>query len=378
MVTAGGVRVEALATAARTIGRTLTVVETLRGSSRTRVVRAAVDGGPETVIVKAHAARFADHWARESAALAVLRGRGLPVPDLIAVVDDPPLVVLRDLGDGPSLADALLGEDAAVATRRLNAWADALATLHAATTGDGPRFAAALGAEVSTVDSTPGLLADAADLLATRLPDLGIAPRASALAQLRNAAAAFGPGGHALTPADACPDNNVATPSGLVLLDFEQATMRHVAWDAAYLVLPWPSCWCSWDLPAEAADAALTRWRTAVATAIPVVGTEAFDRDLDLAVTAWAFLSSAWFLAGALEEERGAPGGERRGPTRRTVIQHRMRLATQRDIAMPALVDLADEILGATVRRWGDLRLQIAPAYRDGGPNWTGRDGGRV
>lgn len=259
-------------------------------------------------------------------------GRGLPVPDLIAAVDDPPLVVLKDLGDGPSLADALLGADAATATQRLYAWVDALATLHAATTGDAPQFAAAMGAGAGTVDSMPDLLAGAADLLTA--------------------------------PADACPDNNVVTPAGLVLLDFEQATVCHVAWDAAYLLVPWPSCWCSWGLPTEVSRAALARWRAAVAPSIPVVESTAFDRDLDVCVVAWAFLSSAWFLARAIDEEHEAPGGGLRGPTRRAVIRHRMGLAAQRSAVMPALADLAEKVLTVTAQRWGDLRLQTAPAYR--------------
>jgi len=355
---------DVLAAAERALGRTLTAVETLRGSSRSRVVRAALDGAPGTVIVKTHEPRFADHWARESAALTVLRRRGLPVPELIAVVEDPPLVVVEDVGDGPNLADALLGEDAAAATELLYAWVDALATLHAATIGDGSRFAAALGADVSTVDSMPDLLTGAADLLTAQLPALGIAPGTEALAEVRSATAALSPDADALTPADACPDNNVASPAGLVLLDFEQATMRHVAWDMAYLLVPWPSCWCSWGMPAEVTDAALTRWRMAVAPAIPVVSTAAFDRDLDVTVAAWAFLSSAWFLAGAVDEEHEAPGGGVRGPTRRAVIRHRMRLAAQRRAVLPALADLAEEVLAATARRWGDVRLQTAPAYR--------------
>jgi len=351
-----------LAAAQRATGCPLTTVATLRGGRRTRVVRATVGGGPDTVVVKAHEREFADHWARESAALTVLRGRGLPVPDLIAAIDDPPVTVMSDAGDGPSLADALLGDDAAVATQRLHAWADALAMLHAATTADGPRFAAALGAGFSTVDSMPGLLAGAADRLVAQLPALGITPDERALAELRGAAAALGPDAHALTPADACPDNNVTTPVGLVLLDFEQATVRHVAWDAAYLLVPWPSCWCSWDIPADVADAALARWRAALAPAIPVVGSAAFDRDLDVAVAAWALMSSAWFLAGALDEETSA--GEAPGPTRRAVIQHRMRLVTRRRAVLPTLANLAEEILAATTQRWGNLRLRLAPAYR--------------
>ena len=128
-------------------------------------------------------------------------------------------------------------------------------------------------------------MAGAADHLSKELPRLGIAPSAQALVELRSAADVLAPQAQALSPADACPDNNVSTPDGLVLLDFEQATVRHVAWDVAYLLLPWPSCWCSWDLPADIANATVARWRAAVAPTIPSVGTKAFDHDLDVSVT---------------------------------------------------------------------------------------------
>jgi Ser/Thr protein kinase RdoA (MazF antagonist) len=352
--------VEALAVAAEAIGAPLAVVAQLRGSTRSSVVRATVGGGPRTVIVKAHDPVFADHWRRESVALAALRGRGLPVPELLAAVEDPPLVVLADAGDGPNLADALLAGSAgsagsaATATDRLHAWADALATLHTATTG----------LDLSIVDTMPELTDGACAMLVERLPALGITPGARALADLRATPGWFTTRADALTPADACPDNNVQTPQGLVLLDFEQACVRHVAWDAAYLLVPWPSCWCSWGLPARVADAALARWRAAVARAVPAVGDAAFDRDLDVAVVAWSMMSSAWFLAGAADEEHEPSGAGPVGPTRRAVIRHRMRLVTERRGISPPLADLAGEVLAATADRWGDRHLDVAPAYR--------------
>jgi len=85
---------DTLAVAGEAIGHRLAETARLRGSDRSSVVRATVDGGPGTVIVKAHDPAYADHWRRESEALAALRGRGLPVPELLAAVEDPPLVVL--------------------------------------------------------------------------------------------------------------------------------------------------------------------------------------------------------------------------------------------------------------------------------------------
>lgn len=314
------------------------------------------------MVVKAYESAFADNWARESAALTVLRGRGLPVPNLIVAVREPPLVVLEDVGAGPSLADALLGDDPATATARLSAWVDALARLHVATTGDRGHFAALLDTDPSTVDMMPALLAGAADQLAELLPSIGVEVDGVAWAELRSATAALSPGADSLTPSDACPDNNVSTPEGLVLLDFEHATVRHVAWDAAYLRVPWPSCWCSWNLPTAVADAALARWRGAVAPAIPIVGTPAFDRDLEVAVSAWAFLSLAWFLPGALQG--AAHRRQPKGLSRQVVIQARMRQAASHGTVLPALAELAAAVLAETRERWGDLRFDVAPAYR--------------
>ncbi|GIJ71128.1 phosphotransferase [Virgisporangium ochraceum] len=350
---------EALTAAAGTLGKPLTIATRLRGSDRSTVVRATVDGGPDTVIVKAHRPEYAADGRREAAALAALRGRGLPVPELLATVDDPALVVLADAGDGPNLADALLGDDAATATARLHAWADALAALHAAavSTVDGP--------PAELADHMPDLLADAADRLVTHLPALGVTPAEPALADLRAAAGRFTTRVDALTPSDACPDNNVMTRDGMVLIDFEEACVRHVAWDAAYLLLPWPSCWCSWGLPDGVARTALGRWRETLARHIPAVAGTDFDRDLDVAVVAWAVMSSAWFLRGALDEEHEPPAGTPpRGPTRRAVIRHRLRLVTARREVSPALAALADEMLAATADRWGDHHLAVAPAYR--------------
>jgi hypothetical protein len=88
------------------------------------------------------------------------------------------------------------------------------------------------------------------------------------------------------------------------------------------------------------------------------------DKHARIAVVGWAFMSSAWFLAGALDEERESSGDELGGPTRRAVIRHRMRLAVQRSAVAPALANLAEQVLAATEQRWGDRRLDNAPAFR--------------
>src|SRR3546814_15672777 len=51
-----------------------------------------------------------------------------------------------------------------------------------------------------------------------------------------------------VTPGDTCPDNNLLPDGVAHLMDFEFAEVRHPAWDAAYLTLPWQTCWFAWQV----------------------------------------------------------------------------------------------------------------------------------
>jgi hypothetical protein len=358
-------------------------VEVLGGSARSHVVRARTDGGsglPPTVVVKAHL-EATDYAAdvREAAALGLLTAAGSDLaPRLIAVAEEPPLVVLDDLGAGfRSLADALMGADVALAETGVLAWAEAMAELHGTTSGLGDEFATSLasaahrlGRDTPPTDDMPGALDDAARSLAEQLPRLvGIAPSVEALDVVRHLDSLFGGGRacRALTPSDACPDNNLATERGLVLLDFEGAQVRHVAWDAAYLTVPWPSCWCSWRLPAALARRALGRWRSQVATAAPYVATADFDDDLGVAEAGWAVISMGWFLERAARDatERVPQAIDGRDPDRRAVLLRRLSLvAGTTDGRLAPLRDLAQEVHAATVVSWGESPLALAPAFR--------------
>src|SRR5687768_1685857 len=91
-------------------GWTLSTVEVLEGGRgavcRVRVIRP--DGSSTTVIVKGFKEPVG--WVRESAALAVMPADA-PAPRLLAAGGSPPVVVISDLGDGLSVADALVGTD---------------------------------------------------------------------------------------------------------------------------------------------------------------------------------------------------------------------------------------------------------------------------
>src|SRR5580658_4043288 len=223
---------------------------TLDGSSRAVVVRASVagaPGAPPTVVVKAHRRSRAPEGAvREPAALDLLTGLGVQgAPELLAVATEPALVVMQDLGTSAvSLADLLLGSDPDAASDGLIAWASTMGALHVQTAAAGEAFAAALAAHgtrldapAPTGDDMPAMLGSVAGKLPGRLSDLlGVAMPAAAAEEVRSLADLLPAGAAgALTPADACPDNNSLQPGGMVLFDFEEAAYRHVAWDAAYL-----------------------------------------------------------------------------------------------------------------------------------------------
>jgi hypothetical protein len=217
----------------------------------------------------------------------------------------------------------------------------------------------------------PADLEQAAGSLAALCAELGVDLPAHALDELRALGTRLaGAGPAALTPADACPDNNVRTGDGLALIDFEGAQWRHVAWDVAYLTVPWPSCWCSWRLPAAVTRRALDAYRAAAA----VPDTAAFRGDLDAATVGWTFITVPWFLPRALAEDpplaEGSPRAEgslpaapsRVAPSRRATILHRLDQA-RRSTPMPALAELSGRLHAALTARWGPVALPYAPAF---------------
>jgi hypothetical protein len=133
-------------------------------------------------------------------------------------------------------------------------------------------------------------------------------------------------------PGDTCPDNNVFTGDGahsLALIDFEGASWRHIAWDVAYLTVPWPSCWCSWRPTGDLASRAVARYRQAMAATMPCVSISEFDLDLAAATDLWSVLYSAWLLPLTHVDD---PPASRLGlvsPRRRALLLHRLDRARQ-------------------------------------------------
>ncbi|WP_436535923.1 phosphotransferase family protein [Actinoplanes sp. HUAS TT8] len=334
-------------------------VDQLGGSTRSNVRR--IRAGDRTLIVKEFTGP-GDGWVRECAALFLLPPQ-VPAPHLVATGVTPPTVVMSDLGSGRSVADLLLGPDRAAAVTAVTAWARAVGTLHGNTAGLREDFRQALSARSGDRPVSESRLAASLDeacaAIARQGPELGVTVAPEALDELRGIGARLGEDGPAaLTPSDACPDNNVFTGDALALIDFEGAQWRHIAWDVAYLTVPWPSCWCSWRLPDDVADQAIEAYRSACA--LPYVDTAAFRDDVRVAAIGWAVESMSWLLPRALADESPLT---RPMPTRRAMILHRLGRAAD-STELPALAGLAADFRDALTDRWGEVRLPYAPAFR--------------
>lgn len=343
--------------------------------SEVRRVRARWPDSGETSVVVKRFLTAGESWAREAAALHCLPDDA-PAPKAVAEGAAPPVVVMTDLGDGPSVAAALLGDDADLATGAVLDWARAMARLHRSTFGARAAFRAELALRAGDVPIADhrmtDLLTEAAALLEARCLDLDVAVPAGALRDLRGLTRRLGAGGRdgtdcpaALSPSDSCPDDNVRTGDGLALVDFEGAQWRHIAWDVSYLVVPWPTCWCSWRMPSDVAERALERYRTELEDTLPYVRTTEFRDDVTLAALGWALVSTAFLLPGALGGDPPPANPRKVTPTRRAMILHRLDGARRHGDLEPtaALAQLCGRLRAALTDRWGEVPLGYAPAF---------------
>jgi hypothetical protein len=368
-------RAAVLAAGSAALGRELTRPEPLRDSDWTMVLRcadeAAPDGGPRTVIVKAYppGPDGEDGFAAEAAGLAVASDTGL-APALLAADPGSLTVVLSDLGRAPSLADALLGSEQQRAAAALLDWADACGRLAVAMAGREPLLGrlrrqhpggrpadaawAALRQRVLGV-------ADRAALAGVRAPD-GLAAE---LAEV--AAAVASPDYLVFSPGDICPDNNLLTRAGVRFIDFEESGYHPAFLDAAYLRMPFSTCWCAFRLPTGLRDAAEERYRAQVARIWPALADDrTWQPGVRRAVAAWSLSSMWWLLGQALAGDASLEPGAVAAPRARPLLRHRWRvLASELEAGgqLPAIAALARALLAAT-DGWQAGELPLYPALR--------------
>ena len=317
------------------------LVDDLTFSDKAQVARLRVTAGA-TVVAKRPVDPAA--FGRELHALRVLPEAVRP--GLVAAGDD--ILVLQDLGPGPSLADLLLGRDPAAAETALMTWAGTLGEAVHATLRDGtPEEPEGLEAGLDEMRQLAGAL----DVPVPPDVDDDVASIASMLAR---------PGPWvAFCPSDTCPDNNRVLPDGSVrLFDFEGAGWRHAAVEAAYCRAPFCTCWCMARLP----EGMVGRMEAAFLGTLAPTDPTGFAEVVTLAAVHYTLVQFGWFRRFVLDERPVPPRAPSTG--RQNVYVRLLAVAAERE-KLPALAGVAERLATAIVRRWPDAAgMPLYPAFR--------------
>jgi len=331
--------------------------EELSGSGRSMVVRCAVSGGRRGhVVVKAYRDRPA--FPNEAAGLGVAAaGR---VPELLAVDDAWPLIVMSDLGTGPTLGRRLLGADAEATTNTLRSWADGLGALAVAAHGrEGEFFSArrslAHGAAEDPTEPAAVRLPRLADVLRQAgVPAApGLAAELTELARLKD----DGPC-PVFSPGDTCPDNAVVGSGGQVrFLDLESCGYTSAFLVGAYLRMPFATCWCVFRLPERVAGLAEQDYRRHLVRIHPELADDSRWRRGTAAATAlWTAGITVGLLPAADQGDRPMHPTVRPVPTARQLLRYRWeRLldVLEPGDELPAIRHTGELLLGELADRWG-------------------------
>jgi Ser/Thr protein kinase RdoA (MazF antagonist) len=301
-------------------------------------------------------------FGAELAALAYLSAMPEPVaPRLLGADEAAGILLMEDLGPGPSLADSLLAGDRARAEADLTAYARALGSLHAWSMSRPGELAdlrtrhapgAALRPEwLGAIEAggAPFLSAAAALGLAAG----GVAEEMSGLGEMLRGAGYLG-----LVHGDACPDNVRLLAGGAQIFDFEASGWGPVVLDAAYLQAPFPSCWCFASLPSEAAGPALLAYRDQVTNAGIDLGAD-WETALAAAL-AGSVVGRGAAIGRALDKDRD--WGTTTVRPRLLTWLHSFIRAASRTGALPRLRSVAEAMHEQLRLRWPETVVPDYPA----------------
>ncbi|ALO99732.1 hypothetical protein SHL15_8799 [Streptomyces hygroscopicus subsp. limoneus] len=338
----------------------------LGGSSRSTVVRCETAGGG-SVIVKA----FSDEpeslrcFTAEAAGLSL----GIAGPEVLGVDLDVPLLVMEDLGNAPTLADVLLGNDPIVAEDGLLVWARGLGRLAARSVGrraDFRRLWSRYDKGMQSWEDEPWIARNAAELLAL-LDRVAIAAPPGLAEELARIGTAGGEKYPAFTPGDTCPDNNLLTSEGLRLIDFEAACYQSVFLTAAYCRMPFSSCWCVFTLPAETAAEIEQAYRAEVVGVYPALAQdEVWQAGMRQATAVRTVDATVRLLPRSTVEDGPLHRTRRPAPTRRQVLAHRWETASGLE-EFPALAETMRTLLREVAGDWEAPPLPGYPAFGNRG-----------
>ncbi|MHB1447389.1 MAG: phosphotransferase [Acidimicrobiales bacterium] len=325
------------------------LVEDLSFSNRSVVVRLRLADG-RLVVAK----QPADATARDREEIALRLLPAGAAPRLIAAANT--VLVMEDLGSGPSVADLLLGQDPEAARQGLLSWAGALGRIAAATrSGGGEPGAQLLLPDLDQLTKVLARLdAQPPDRLAGELGEL-----ARRLEEDR---------GHTVfLVTDACPDNNRVLAGGVRLFDFETAGWGHAAHDASYLLAPFCTCWCVTRLPPDIQ----ARMIEAYCASYPAAR-EPWFIDKARAAGVMLVLASLPFIAARIDE------ADRRRPLRapattRQYLYLRLAWLSEQAEVAPVTAAFAGALLASVQARFPAEPVPPYPAFDDSAATEPGR-----
>jgi hypothetical protein len=360
----------------------LTDPEDLGGSNRSCVVRVRVAVSPfslpRTLVLKRYlqpSDEHCDSFVREAASyqlFTALASEDRMCPELFAHDPVSRLLVLEDLGRAPTLAEKLLGDDAKGAERALLSYSRSLGRLHATTAGREADFDA-LQRRLTVPDFKDPLAIDGAsalnDLPGLLAEELGVQTSVAVLECAERSRKLLETGRHrAFSPSDSCPDNNLITSRGVRFLDLEGGCVRNAIFDAAFLRVPFPSCWCPFALPNGMTDAMLAGWRAEVRVVWPDLDDDSvllpalLDAQLFWVwLTTWQFFSQPHAAQGHSSKLADTP------PETHVLTDRWRRLANDALLAGEEAVAEHAAAVGDRLRkRWfdDDPILAVYPAFR--------------
>jgi len=369
---------DVLAAASAALGVTLTGCSDLGGSERSAVLRCWTPGDG-TVVVKTYpdSAEGRDGFAAEAAGLALTAAAGAG-PRLLAASQRDRLIVMTDVGSGPSLADLLLGGQPEAARSALIGWSRACGELAAAMTGRESELAALVAEHRGRQGSGPAghWLERRIKEIPQILAELCLPVPGGLDADLAEVATIVRSRQYQVfSPGDICPDNNLLTPQhGVVFVDYESAEFHSAFLDAAYLRMPFSSCWCVFRLPEDLRRSAEAVYRGLVSQIHPDLASDAvWQAGVRRAVAAWTLHAMTYLLDKALLADRPTIDDGRAAPTKRQLLRYRWRQlldelapvsgASPGIPEFPALSALASELLART-EHWQVPELPVYPAFR--------------
>jgi Ser/Thr protein kinase RdoA (MazF antagonist) len=249
---------------------------------RSHVVRLRVTAD-RSVVMKKRGDEQNEGYGAEVAALEYLNGMAEPVaPRLLGADADAGIMLMEDLGPGPSLADSLLAGDPSRVQADLVLYAQALGAMHAwsmSRPGSPRRRGLSTPAWLGAVARGQADFLRAAAALG--LAAEGAGAEIDELSLILNET-----GYHGLVHGDACPDNVRFAGARCRIFDFEHSGLGPVALDASYLLAPFPSCWCFGRLPAEVTAPAMSAYQGCLQAADIELG-PSWDACVAAALGAW-------------------------------------------------------------------------------------------